>query len=414
MNLKKTLSKIGIENSFYECISPGWDVSVAAIPEKIDFLEMDEIRENMCWCKLPTQYSDKLERVASAIKINPDLKAICWHCFQQLYVKRDIQDFSNWPQVSPFPTIYLLIALAMVPLVREKHCEMGIEKEVTSNTCIQVKCFCESHISLSETPGIPAQKLYWLRHYIDGKMFRLGRMEYRLETLKNFGKVFQNKKNGQLTVFSPPGVCYNKNGLVALNDQETGLWQSIYQETEKWAVGNPISPYGYALNEKIDLLLEDWKCILREGDLVLDMHIPSGGGMTPEACIDSMHNAVIFFESHFPEQKSRAIMCRSWIFNTQFEAKLPDSNLAKFMRELYLFPIPSNGRDGMFFVFGRDFDDLNQAPRNTSLQRAMLDILEKEPLRNGGMFILKQDLPHFGSQYYRNRKLLMNKNTDTK
>jgi hypothetical protein len=401
MDLKKLLGEIGIEESFYEYVSPGWDASVATIPEKIGFLEKEEIRENMRWCDLDSQYFNELERIAADIRTNLHLKAICWHCFRQLYFQRDIPHFSSWPQVHPFPSMYLLIALAMVPLVRRKHVEMGIEEEITRSTCHQVKCFCENHINLTKAPGIIVQQLYWLRHYVDGKLFRLGRMEYRLETLKDFGKVFQNKKSGQLTVFSSPGVDYNKNGLVALKDQEVVMWQSIYRETEHNAVGNPVSPYGYALNKEVELSLDDWECVLKEGDLFLDMHIPSGGGMTPEACIDSMRKAVIFFDRHFPDQTSRAIMCRSWIFNTQFENRLPDSNLTKLMREVYLFPITSNGRDGMFFVFGKEFDDLSQAPRDTRLQRAMLDILEKEPLRNGGMFIFKQDIPRFGSQYYR-------------
>ncbi len=94
-------------------------------------------------------------------------------------------------------------------------------------------------------------------------------------------------------------------------------------------------------------------------------------------------------------------MSRSWIFNTQFEDSMPDSNLAKFMRELYLYPAASNGRDGFFFVYAREYDDLSQAPRDTSLQRTLLDIMAEEQLRTGAMFILIEDLKHFGHQYYR-------------
>jgi hypothetical protein len=134
------------------------------------------------------------------------------------------------------------------------------------------------------------------------------------------------------------------------------------------------------------------------------MHIPPGGNMTLELCRDSIREAFAFFARFFPSRPVRAVLSKSWIFNTQFEERLPDSNLAKFMRELYLFPIASTGTDGLFFVFCREHPDRSTAPRKTALQRAMLDILERGgALRSGGMFFLKRDLPRFGTQHYRSR-----------
>jgi len=150
--------------------------------------------------------------------------------------------------------------------------------------------------------------------------------------------------------------------------------------------------------------LKEWEKITGPDDLLIDMHIPSGGGLSLAACEDSMRRAVQFFKNYFPDQKTRAIFCASWLFNTQFEEKLPDSNLTKFMRELYLFPIKSSGKDGFFFVFCRDYEDLPQAPRKTSLHRVMLDTLESgKNLRSGGMVFFNEDLNHFGEQYYRTK-----------
>lgn len=53
------------------------------------------------------------------------------------------------------------------------------------------------------------------------------------------------------------------------------------------------------------------------------------------------------------------------------------------------------GDDGLFFIFCRGYDDWTQAPRETRLQRALLD------LYCGGMVFLREDLGRFGEQVYR-------------
>ena len=82
---------------------------------------------------------------------------------------------------------------------------------------------------------------------------------------------------------------------------------------------------------------------------------------------------------------------------------LPESNLAKFMRELYLLPCAGNGNDGLFFLFGQEPDDHKDLPRDNSVRRAILSILDEgRRLRTGGMLFLAEDLDKFGTKHYRN------------
>ena len=124
--------------------------------------------------------------------------------------------------------------------------------------------------------------------------------------------------------------------------------------------------------------------------------------MTPEAVRDSFVQAFDFFGARYEGRFVPAIISRSWIFNTQFEELLPDSNIAKLMRRCYLFPCLSTGRDGFFFLFGKEYSDPAEAPHDTSVRRAMLSILERgEKLRLGGMLFLEEDLPDFEKETYR-------------
>ena len=72
--------------------------------------------------------------------------------------------------------------------------------------------------------------------------------------------------------------------------------------------------------------------------------------------------------------------------------------------EGYLFPLPSNGKDGLYYVFGRRDIDLSTAPRDTRLRRAMIDHLAAgHRLRCGGFFLLPEDVPRFGDEPYRTK-----------
>jgi len=72
------------------------------------------------------------------------------------------------------------------------------------------------------------------------------------------------------------------------------------------------------------------------------------------------------------------------------------------MREVYLLHVGGNGKGGLGSVFFTKEIDPKTATRETSLQRALLDLLEKTPgLRGGSMVFLKEDVSKFGSQVYR-------------
>ena len=123
--------------------------------------------------------------------------------------------------------------------------------------------------------------------------------------------------------------------------------------------------------------------------------------MTPEKSLDSFRKAFAFFRKYFPDKFYPAIVCKSWIGNPQFLELLPQSNLAKLMRNARLFPLPSSGIDGIHFIFGWETvkkygTDYGKYPHDNSIRRAMLSVLERgESLRLGGMLFFEDELDHF-------------------
>lgn len=210
---------------------------------------------------------------------------------------------------------------------------------------------------------------------------------------------------GEKLALLQAGAKLNRHGYYVIPGQESEEDVTTgFEETGTYVCGHAVNPYGFADCKTSTYHKSDWEIILCRQDKVLDMHIPNGGGMTPEVCIESFQLAFDFLDKIMPALCKPVIRSKSWIFNPDFEKELPNGNLAKRMRACYLYPAASTGEDGLYFLFGsKRYASWQEYPHDTSQRRAMLHILESGcALRSGGMLFFREDLPSFGTQYYRN------------
>jgi hypothetical protein len=398
-----------------EALRPHWDESAATLGLGVpSFLDPAEFTVSRDYCGFGPEVDPLLEEVASRIARDPALRHLAWHCFRLLWEHEEYHAMGQWPALERTfgersGLFYLLIAMGMVPRVRAAHQSMGVPDEVTRETCTQVSCFAGNFRRMTGGRlGVTHSTLGWLRHYVAGRLFRLGRLEYMIQPFRGGAEVYRSRETGAVIALAPDGARYNRDGYMGsargLPDSEPGWTATLVRDGDA-VTGYPISPCGMAVRREVRLPQPVWECVLKEGDPTLDMHIPAGGGMTLERCGDSMRRAVSFFERFFPDTPCRAIRCASWIFNTQFEQiALSSDNLVRYQRELYLYPTPSNGRDGLWFIFLQENLEPAALPRDTSLRRGVADfLLAGHTWRGGGMFFLTEHLEQFGSQYYRSR-----------
>ncbi|NLK08453.1 MAG: DUF5596 domain-containing protein [Firmicutes bacterium] len=415
MQLKAILTKIGAENTF-DVLNIYWENSVATLPKNGPaFLKPREIVRNREWGGLAEEADKKLLTAAAKIVEDPGLEALAWHCYRLLFQHTDYNQMTKWPSMDGAlgelgSAFYLLVAMAMVPKVQEVHKKMGVDPQITRDTCQQIACFAGNYYHMTGGRlGIAFSQIFWLRHYVAGRLFRLGRFEYMLRSFNSNIKVYRHRESGHVLALAPDGVRYNRDGFVdgtaGVEDTKYG-WTSSLSEDDEAVFGFPFSPLGYTVKNKVLLSKQSWECVLKQGDTTLDMHIPAGGSMSLAQCKDSMQKAAPFFEQYFPDEPFKSISCpSSWVFNPQIQQlKLSSENLARFQQELYLFPAPSSGQDGLWFIFLQDDFELDSAPRKTSLQRAVADFIEEGNMwRGGGMFFLTQDLPRFDKKPYQSR-----------
>ncbi|WP_327000353.1 acyltransferase domain-containing protein [Dactylosporangium sp. NBC_01737] len=120
----------------------------------------------------------------------------------------------------------------------------------------------------------------------------------------------------------------------------------------------------------------------QRGGTAIDLHIFESGPLTPEAIDASLDEARAFFPRHFPDEPYTAFACGSWLLDPQLREYLPeDSNIVRFQRRFELDPYEEpEGLDAdvevLRFVFRSLTTPLDQLPRRTVLQRAVIEHLK--------------------------------------
>ncbi|MFF5229286.1 acyltransferase domain-containing protein [Dactylosporangium sp. NPDC000521] len=117
----------------------------------------------------------------------------------------------------------------------------------------------------------------------------------------------------------------------------------------------------------------------QRGAGAIDLHVPDSGPLTPAAVDASLDEARAFFPRHFPDEAYTEFACGSWLLDPQLLEYLPgDSNIVKFQRRFELEPYEAaEGIDPDVevrrFVFRTLTTPLDQLPRTTALQRAVVE-----------------------------------------
>ena len=165
--------------------------------------------------------------------------------------------------------------------------------------------------------------------------------------------------------------------------------------------GTLIDPRGFArLEREVTLDAAEYEAAMKPYELTAEIHIPGGGGMTMEKVQASLKEAREFFPKYLG-WKVPFFWCVSWVFNPEVAAELPASHIAELHRRVYLAPRDSTRDSGLRFVFGRTDGDWLSYPGDTSLRRAVLNILRRGgTLKNGVMVIDDAGIDAFRPGFY--------------
>ncbi len=351
---------------------------------------------------------------------NEAAAAFAWYCYDRLYgaAGRDYESAEKWPSLNEAlgedaSAFYLLVLISGVPKIREVNAAHGVPPQVVKDTMFDVArgMGWRKRRNGGRGFGIRVHDLAWFANFIGCELYRLGRLQFQFSHFYHHVRVFRHT-SGVALAMCDKGLRFDETGLrVERNDKEArGVWTTELAVGDGKITGYPILPTGEVVARKVSLPASEWRQVIAHGDPALGMHMPGGKPLTHADCGESFRRAIEFFPKHFPERPFLGFCCESWLLDSQLEGLLPPtSNMVRFQRDVYLLPIAMDNHELFRTVFHTRTlpEDLSKAPRDTSLQRAIVERLERgESLtpRAGGCFLLPEDL-NWGAEVYRRQNL---------
>lgn len=121
-----------------------------------------------------------------------------------------------------------------------------------------------------------------------------------------------------------------------------------------------------------------------EGDPVMEVHIPSGGAMRPEACDASVAAARKFFATYFPEFDYQCFTCHSWLLDDTLQQFLSeDSNIRQFRAR---FTVVQNDRSDAMLKYVYRWDATRERVAGYEPQSKLAAAIKPYILAGGAVY----------------------------
>jgi hypothetical protein len=229
----------------------------------------------------------------------------------------------------------------------------------------------------------------WLTRHMTATVFRLGRLQFVFSKPFVYGtRIYRNLRDGSLTAVAEGGLAVDGQGFAA----ETGVFVTELEEStelpesdeaaDATVTANLIGPGGSILRKKVSLPDREYVCVIRDGEPVIDIHIPADGSrMSPQDAALSMRMAWAFAQRYFPESRYRGFVCSSWLLSTEVEEILPeDANLVRFSRLFTRCAGQKREHELIYswiFGMGKNKQDFQLHEPSTTLQKGARRLLEE-------------------------------------
>lgn len=376
-------------------------VNCAKVPDRwreIYHAAMADFEENGCALTQP-EYYDALadeygilntyrhvyKQAAVAIGKIPELCAflalLCYALRDREASEKELRDFSapTCPTGGHDIAYDMLTALAVcsvIPTCAERMRAMALPEDMISTILNEPESYIDEY-TRRNGGAYGFSLLNWTQLVLNGKMFRIGRLNFQLDDSFHANVCVFENQSGEHTALADGMNLHRSGYALGAKGYETqdGAWRAEISETDAHWTGYAFDENGFVNQTPVQLPKSQWRKILCHGDPVLGVHIPAGGWFSPDIIDDSISRAKDFFAKHFPEYRYKAFFCHSWMLSPELKGILGDSsNIVRFADRFMRFGCESKGEDVFYFVFNKPFGtqiDLVSLPQGTRLERAL-------------------------------------------
>ncbi len=153
------------------------------------------------------------------------------------------------------------------------------------------------------------------------------------------------------------------------------LWHDLFLKMKVLGIGR--LQYEVIMHSGEDIKLKNYT--IRDGEFMLNCHIPAMGPLKHSDCVESYKMAYEFFKDRCRDG-ILPICCSSWLLFLPYRKALETSkNITAFVKDFEMYG--ENKQDSFvdaWRIFGVDYEgDVSVLPQNTSLQKAFVEYLSK-------------------------------------
>jgi len=224
----------------------------------------------------------------------------------------------------------------------------------------------------------------WFSLFTNHELLRVGRFQFNI--IKHTDPVRVYEKDGDVKILAD-NVDLHKKGMLfgsAGQDDEEGRYHADIEEGDGFVRGYAANELGEFVPEKITLT--GYREVIRQGDDIIGVHIPSDGPLDKAYSDESYKKAWEVFTKGYPERNFKAFNCFSWLLEKRLRGIMGrDTNITRFADKYVTYPIKSNGKAIYSFLFNQPKPCAPELlPEESSMHR-----LVKKYLMEGNIFYEK-------------------------
>ena len=326
------------------------------------------------------------EVLAAAIEVEKDEELKIFVYMLALYLDaRDDLSLLEMPDRERLDTDYapMFSFLYFLEEMIEDMESRGVPFDVISDTLNGFDSEINDYFRLYGRGGV---RIYyaWFNLFTERRLLRVGRFQFEIKSFEHPMRVYE--KDGDIKILADNADVHIKGmlfGSEGQNDEE-GRYHADIEESDGCVTGYSANELGEITPEKITL--KGYREVLRQGDTVIGVHIPSDGPLDPEYSDESYERAREIFKKCYPEYDFKAFTCFSWLLEKRLRLIMGrDTNITRFADKYTAYPIVASGRAIYSFLFDCPKPiPPSELPDKTSMHRCV-----KKYLTDGNVFYEK-------------------------
>jgi hypothetical protein len=176
-------------------------------------------------------------------------------------------------------------------------------------------------------------------------------------------------------------LTYKVNECKKLHD----IWGTFVTDWFRWFYQLNRFTLGRLQFEKKPAVF-DYKDKIKKGDLIINIHNPSSGPITPEAVADSLRKAYEFYGC----EGEMIVSCSSWmIYPPHYDLFPENSNLRKFYDLFEILDTKETGTNDLWrFFYKEKFEDITEDDIKTRLHRNFYEFIKSGNQMGAGIGVI--------------------------